>query len=391
MTVLITDHAALEAFCRGLAGSRYVTVDTEFMRDKTYWPRLCLVQLAGPEEAVAVDPLAPGMDLAPLHDLMADLAILKVFHAARQDIEIFFNATGQVPAPIFDTQVAAMVCGFGESASYETLAAKLAGAHIDKTSRFTDWSHRPLTERQLKYAIADVAHLRTVYEKLAAQLDRSGRHSWLDEEMAVLTDPATYRLDPAEAWRRLKVRSNNRRMLAMVRELAAWRETAAQQRDLPRSRIIRDEALLEIAAHAPRTVDELARTRGLGRGFAESRLGGEVLATVARVGRMPESAYPQPLPRRELPQGIGPLVELLRVLLKLRCEENHVASKLIADSEDLELIAADDDAPVPALRGWRAEIFGRDALDLKHGRLALTAAGKHIKLVRTDSAAAAAQ
>ena len=391
MTVMITDRAALEAFCRGLAGAAYVTVDTEFMRDKTYWPQLCLVQLAGPTGAVAVDPLAQGMDLAPLHALMSDPAILKVFHAARQDIEIFYNATGKVPAPIFDTQVAAMVCGFGESASYETLAAKLAGAHVDKTSRFTDWAHRPLTERQLKYAIADVAHLRTVYDKLSAQLDRSGRHGWLDEEMAVLTNPATYQLDPANAWRRLKVRSNNRQMLALVRELAAWRETAAQQRNLPRSRIIRDEALLEIAAHAPSSVDELARTRGLGKGFAEGRLGGEVLAAVARVAKLREEDYPPPAPRREPPQGIGPLVELLRVLLKLRCEENHVATKLVADSEDLEMIAADDGADVRALHGWRAEVFGKDALDLKHGRLALTAAGRRIKLVRTAVPAAAAQ
>lgn len=389
--LLIEDQEALAAFCRRQETAGFIAIDTEFMRDKTYWPQLCLVQLAGPAGAVAIDPLAQGMDLTPLHALMADPAILKVFHAARQDIEIFYNATGKVPAPIFDTQVAAMVCGFGESASYETLAARLAGAHIDKTSRFTDWARRPLTDRQLKYAIADVAHLRLVYEKLAAQLDRSGRHGWLDEEMAVLTNPATYRLDPANAWKRLKVRSNNRRMLALVRELAAWRETAAQQRNLPRSRIIRDEALLEIAAHAPADTDELARTRGLGKGFAEGKLGGEVLAVVARVATLSEADCPQPAPRRELPQGIGPLVELLRVLLKLRCEENHVATKLVADSEDLELIAADDQAPVRALQGWRAELFGKDALDLKHGRLALTAAGKRIKLVRTASAEAAAQ
>ncbi len=391
MTALISDRAGLDAFCRSIAGVPYVTVDTEFMRDRTYWPQLCLVQVASPAAAVAIDPLAPDMDLAPLYAVMNDSSILKVFHAARQDIEIFYNATGKVPVPIFDTQVAAMVCGFGESASYETLAAKLAGAHIDKTSRFTDWSHRPLTERQLKYAIADVAHLRMVYDKLSAQLDRTDRHGWLDEEMAVLTDPATYRLAPADAWKRLKVRSSNRRMLALVRELAAWRETAAQQRDLPRSRIIRDEALLEIAAHAPATIDELARTRGLGRGFAEGRFGGEVLAVVARVAKLPESDYPMPVPRRDLPQGIGPLVELLRVLLKLRCEEHHVAAKLVADSEDLELIAGDDAAPVRALHGWRAEIFGKDAIDLKHGRLALTAAGKRIKLVRTAGATAVAQ
>jgi len=391
MDLLITETAALADFCRQIAGSAYITVDTEFMRDKTYWPQLCLVQVAGPNQSAAIDPLAPGIDLKPLFELMADLKLLKVFHAARQDIEIFFNLMGQVPGPIFDTQVAAMVCGFGESVSYETLAAKLAGATIDKSSRFTDWAHRPLTERQLTYALADVIHLRVAYEKLAARLDKTGRHSWLDEEMAVLTDPATYRLDPATAWRRLKVRSSNRRMLALVRELAAWRETAAQQRNLPRSRIVRDESLLEIAAHAPRSADELGRSRGLGKGFAEGKLGPEILAIVARVITMPPSEYPEPLPRRDPPPGIGPLIDLLRVLLKLRAEENDVAFRLIADSEDLELIAADDHAEVRALQGWRAEIFGKDALDLKHGRLALTAEGKRIKLVRAAADAAAAQ
>jgi len=322
---------------------------------------------------------------------MDEPKVLKVFHAARQDLEIFYNLNGKVPAPIFDTQVAAMVCGFGESASYETLAGRLAGAQIDKSSRFTDWSSRPLTERQVQYALADVTHLRKVYEKLAAQLDKSGRHSWLDEEMAVLCDPATYRLDPALAWRRIKVRSNNRRMLALVRELATWREISAQTRNLPRNRLLREESLLEIAAHAPANVEELARTRGMGRGFAEGKLGAEVLEVVARVKAIPESQYPEPPPRNDPPPGIGPLTDLLRVLLKLRCEENGVATKLVADSEDLEMIAADDGAEVRALQGWRGEIFGKDALDLKHGRLALTAEGKRIKLVRTSPPAAAAQ
>jgi len=373
MTPLIADNAALEAFCRSLEGAAYVAVDTEFMRDKTYWPQLCLVQVAGPDTAAAIDPLAQGLSLAPLLKLMDDPKVLKVFHAARQDLEIFYNLNGKVRAPIFDTQVAAMVCGFGESASYETLAGKLAGAAIDKSSRFTDWASRPLTERQVQYALADVTHLRKVYEKLAAQLDKSGRHSWLDEEMAVLRDPATYRLDPALAWRRLKVRSGNRRMLALVRELAAWREISAQQRNLPRNRLLRDESLLEIAAHAPKNADEMARTRGMGRGFAEGKLGGEVLAVIERVLAMPESQYPVPPPRRDPPPGIGPLTDLLRVLLKLRCEENDVAPKLVADSEDLEIIAADDKAEVRALHGWRAEIFGNDALELKHWRLALPA------------------
>ncbi len=391
MTPLIDSTEALDSFCRKHEGEPFVTVDTEFMRDKTYWPQLCLVQVAGPHDAAAIDPLAPGISLEPLLKLMDDPKVLKVFHAARQDLEIFYNLNGKVPAPIFDTQVAAMVCGFGESASYETLAGRLAGAQIDKSSRFIDWAGRPLTERQVNYALADVTYLRKVYEKLAAQLDQSGRHSWLDEEMAVLCDPATYLLDPALAWRRIKVRSNNRRMLALVRELAAWREIAAQARNLPRNRLLREESLLEIAAHAPADVGELARTRGLGRSFAEGKLGAEVLAVVARVKATPESQYPEPEPRREVPPGIGPLTDLLRVLLKLRCEENNVAAKLVADSEDLEMIAADDGAHVRALHGWRAEIFGKDALDLKHGRLALTAAGKRIKLARTAPPAAAAQ
>jgi ribonuclease D len=388
---LIADTDALAAFCRRQAGAEYVTVDTEFMRDKTYWPQLCLVQIAGPEEAAAIDPLAPGIDLSPLFALMAEPGVLKVFHAARQDIEIFYNLTGAVPKPLFDTQVAAMVCGFGDAVSYENLANKLAGAHIDKSSRFTDWSQRPLTERQLQYALADVGPLRTVYDKLSARLAKSGRASWLDEEMAVLVDPATYRQDPAEAWRRFKVRSNNRRLLALVRELATWRENAAQQKNLPRNRLLRDEAVLEIAAHAPQTVADLARTRGLGRSFAEGRFGAEILAVVARVLALPESQYPPAPPRHEAPPGVGPLVDLLRVLLKLRCEENGVAQKLVADTEDLEQIAASDAAQVRALHGWRAEVFGHDALDLKHGRLGLTAAGKRIKLVRIGATAEAAQ
>jgi len=389
--MLIDTTEGLAAFCERQTRADYITVDTEFMRDKTYWPLLCLVQIAGPEAAAAIDPLASGLDLAPLFALMAEPRVLKVFHAARQDIEIFVNMMGAVPSPLFDTQVAAMVCGFGDAVSYETLAGKLAGAHIDKSSRFTDWAHRPLTERQLNYALSDVVPLRSAYEKLAQRLEKTGRAHWLGEEMGELTDPATYRQDPAEAWRRLKIRSNNRRLLALVRELAAWRESAAQQRNLPRNRLLRDEAILEIAAHAPSDVAELARTRGLGRNFAEGRLGGEILATVKRVLALPESAYPVPPPRHEPPPGIGPLVDLLRVLLKLRSEEHDVAQKLVADTEDLERIAADDNAPVRALHGWRAEIFGRDALDLKHGRLALTAAGKKAKLVRLAAASEAAQ
>jgi ribonuclease D len=377
----ISDTASLASFCDRMSAEAFITVDTEFMRDKTYWPILCLVQVAGGSEAAAIDPLADGIDLKPLLDLMANERVLKVFHAARQDIEIVYNMSGAVPLPLFDTQVAAMVCGFGDSVSYETLAGKLAGARIDKSSRFTDWAHRPLTARQTEYALADVVHLRPVYEKLRANLERSGRGPWLDEEMETLTDPAIYRLDPAESWRRFKPRSGNRRFLAVLRELAAWRETAAQQRDLPRNRILRDESILEIAAHAPSNVAELSRSRGLGKGISEGKFGTEILAAIGRALALPESAYPELPQRHEPPPGIGPLVDLLRVLLKYRCEESGVAQKLVANSDDLEMIAADDGAPVRALTGWRRELFGRDALDLKQGRIALTAAGKRVSLV----------
>jgi ribonuclease D len=388
---LITDTAALAAFCARHETADYVAVDTEFMRDKTYWPLLCLVQVAGPEEAAAIDALAASLDLKPLLDLMANRKVLKVFHAARQDIEIFYNLAGSVPQPLFDTQVAAMVCGFGEAASYETLVSKLAGAGLDKSSRFTDWSNRPLTERQLSYALADVVHLRKVYEKLCARLEKTGRLSWVDEEIAELTDPATYRIEPAESWRRFKLRGANRRLLAVLKELAAWREIAAQQRNIPRSRILRDDSVLDLAAHAPATIADLARTRGLPRGVAEGRLGGEILAAIKRGRELPEDAIPSLPHRADAPPGLGPLVDLLRVLLKLRAEENDVAQRLVANAEDLEAIAASDDAGVRALHGWRHEIFGKDALDLKHGRLALTARGRKIRLVPLpDDAAAAA-
>ncbi|MGE0718985.1 MAG: ribonuclease D [Alphaproteobacteria bacterium] len=378
---LIADPDSLAAFCSRQAAADFIAVDTEFMRDKTYWPQLCLVQVAGPDEAAAIDPLAPGMDLAPLVALMDEPRIVKVFHAARQDIEIFFHMTGRIPEPLFDTQVAAMVCGFGESVSYETLASKLAGARIDKSSRFTDWAQRPLTQRQLTYALSDVTHLRPSYEKIRRRLEKSGRGEWLDEEMNTLLDPGTYRLEPAEAWRRFKVRGGSARFLAVLKEVAAWRERTAQEKNLPRGRMLRDEAVLEIAAHHPRTVDELARTRGLGKGLAEGRYGGEILEAVARALDLPDADLPKPPPREDTPPGLGPLVELLRVLLKMKCEDAEVAQKLVASADDLERIAASDAADVPAMHGWRRDIFGQHALALKHGRLALTARGKSIAVV----------
>jgi ribonuclease D len=378
---LITDSAALAGFCERQKGADYITVDTEFMRERTYWPILCLVQVAGPKEAVAIDALAPGIDLQPLLALMADSAILKVFHAARQDLEIFYHLAEAVPEPLFDTQVAAMVCGFGDSVSYETLVRKLAGTGLDKASRFTDWAHRPLTERQIKYALEDVIHLRTVYERMQQRLAKNGRAAWFSEEMAALADATLYRTEPAEAWHRFRLRGRaDSRFLGVLRALAAWRETAAQQRDLPRQRILRDEALLEIATHAPRSIETLARTRSLGKGIAEGRLGKEILDAIAAglADPDPPPAVPQ---KAQNPPGLGPLIELLRVLLKQRCEDFEVAQKLVASADDLEAIAADDDADVPALSGWRREVFGGDALALKHGTLALTAGRNRIELV----------
>jgi ribonuclease D len=379
---LITDTRTLADLCRRLRTAPYVTVDTEFLRDTTYWPKLCLVQLGGPEEVAAVDALAEGLDLQPLFELLRDERILKVFHSGRQDMEIFHNLMdGDLPHPIFDTQVAAMVCGFGEQVGYDTLARKITGAQIDKASRFADWSKRPLTDKQLNYALSDVTHLRQIYDHLKRELDKSGRARWLDEEMAILTDPATYRQDPADAWQRLKSRSNDRKYLAVLREVAAWREREAQSRDVPRNRVLRDEQIQDIAAHAPRDQQTLARTRGLGADFARGRLGSGVLDAVETALALPKGERPEPSAKPDLPSGIGPLIELLKVLLKAKCEEHGVAQKLVATSADLERIAADDAAEVAALRGWRREVFGDAALALKHGKLALAAKDRKVRLI----------
>ncbi len=384
---VITTSEALAEFCRTLSKSAFVTVDTEFIRDTTYWSQLCLVQLADDDEARAVDVLAPGIDLAPLFELMADSRVLKVFHAARQDVEIFVNLTGTVPEPIFDTQVAAMVCGFGDSVGYEALVSKLAGATIDKSSRFTDWARRPLTDRQIRYALDDVTHLRTVYEKLARRLKDNGRLSWLEEELGTLTNLATYALHPDDAWRRLKrIRSTKPEFLGALRAVAAWRETEAQTRDVPRSRVVRDDVLIEIAANRPANAADLARIRGVGRDFAAGRHGRALLqAVVDGIARPVHDGSGQ---RGGGQRAAGPVVDLLKVLLKMRCDEKGVAQRLVASSADLERIAAEDDADVAALRGWRREIFGADALALKNGRLGVALDGGKLALFepRSDEA-----
>jgi len=377
---LITTTDDLAAFCKPLANAEFVAVDTEFMRERTYWPKLCLAQVAGPDDAAAIDALAEGIDLSPLDELMANSRVLKVFHAARQDLEIFYLRMNKVPTPLFDTQVAAMVCGHGEAASYESLATRLAKAKIDKSSRFTDWSRRPLSERQITYALSDVTHLRVVYEKLRRQLEKTDRLGWIAEEMAVLNDPSTYRADPELAWRRLKPRGASPRLLGTLKEVAAWRERTAQRIDIPRQRLLRDEQLLEIASHAPKTIEELALTRGLGRGFAEGWQGREIMEAIEKARRMPDSE----LPTRDRPaeqfRAPGAVVDLLRTLLRLKAEQADVAARLVASADELDRLAAGK-RDLHLLHGWRNEIFGKDAVDLIEGRLALALDGERAKLL----------
>ena len=385
---LITTTDALADFCKPLADAEFITVDTEFMRERTYWPKLCLAQVAGPEDAAAIDALAEGIDLSPLDELMANPRVLKVFHAARQDLEIFYLRMNKVPQPLFDTQVAAMVCGHGEAASYESLATKLAKAKIDKSSRFTDWSRRPLSERQITYALSDVTHLRLVYEKLKRELDRTGRLSWIAEEMAVLNEPGTYRADPELAWRRLKPRGASPRLLAVLREVAAWRERTAQRIDIPRQRLLRDEQLLEIASHAPKSTEELGMTRGLGRGFAEGWQGRELLEAIEKARSLPDSELPVRDKAPEQLRAPGAVVDLLRTLLRLKAEQAGVAGRLVASADELDRLAAGK-RDVAVLRGWRKEVFGADAVDLIEGRLALALEGENPRLIRLDAAAPA--
>jgi len=379
---LITTTAELEAFCARVRGEPYLTVDTEFMRDRTYYPKLCLVQVGAAAGAVAIDPLASGIALAPLSALLADPAILKVMHAARQDLEIFWRLDGRLPAPLFDTQIAAMVCGYGEEVGYETLATRIARARIDKSSRFADWAARPLREAQLRYALDDVIHLRTIYEALAAELERSGRRAWLDDEHAGLLDPRHYETRPEDAWKRLKLRSREPRFVATVQRLAAWREREAQARDVPRARVLRDEILLELAAARPRDLDSL---RALPRLSLDRASAQAVVETIREAMALPPDALPRLEPPRSLPAHVGPLVDVLRMLLKLRCEAERVAPKMIAGTADLEAIAQDDDADVPALKGWRRHVFGEAALAMKHGRLAVTVRDRKVVLVEAGA------
>ncbi|MFC4270249.1 ribonuclease D [Sneathiella chungangensis] len=378
---IITTTAALEDLVSRFEAHPYFTIDTEFLRESTFWPILCLVQLATEDESAIVDPMAKGIDLAPLFRLLQNEKILKVFHAGRQDLEIFHHLNGEVPRPIFDTQVAAMVCGFGDSVGYDTLVSKITGKGIDKSSRFTDWSRRPLSDRQLTYAEADVTHLRDVYKHLAKKLKERGREEWVTSEMEILLSPDTYFMPPENAWTRIKARNHHPKFLGILQAVAAWRERQAHRQDIPRNRILRDEALIEIASNPPKDPETLSHVRGIGHKFAEGKMGQGLLEAVQEGVALPADQAPR-LPRKAPPsKGTGPLMELLRVLLKLRCEENEVAQKLVCNMADLERIAADDTADVPALKGWRRRVFGEDALKLKHGKIALSSEDGKIRII----------
>ncbi len=375
---VITKTSDLAAACKRLSAHDYVTVDTEFLRESTFWPKLCVIQMAGPDMAFIVDALAPGLSLDPFFELMGDTSVIKVFHAARQDIEIVFHLGKLIPAPLFDTQVAAMVCGFGDSISYDQLVYKVTGAKIDKSSRFTDWARRPLTSKQLEYALADVTHLRDAYQFLKANLAEQNRTNWVQDEMKILSSEGTYRTDPENAWQRLKMRVRKPIELAVMMEVAAWREREAQSRDVPRNRVIKDDAIYEIASQQPDTQEALSRLRTIPKGFERSRAGDEIMKAVQRAKALPKDKMPRLPKGKPAPDGSAAAVDLLKVLLKLVSEAHGVAAKVIATVDDLEKIAADDNADVAALQGWRRELFGDVALKLKRGDVALAFQGRQI-------------
>ena len=367
---LISKTSDLDAACARLAKHDFITLDTEFMRETTFFSKLCLIQLASVEEDVLIDPLADGLDMSSFYALMRNSAVLKVLHAGRQDIEIFWHSDQCIPNPVFDTQIAAMVCGYGDSVSYEQLVHDLAKARIDKSSRFTDWSQRPLSVSQMHYARSDVTHLRTVYQALQAQLLENGRSHWLEDEMQILTSPATYDLHPQDAWQRLRGRLRKPRDLGLLMELCSWRENEARERNVPRSRVIKDDAIMDLVTSSPRSVEALGRLRSLPSGFERSRAAAEILVAIEKGIAVDPKTLPV-LEKTERRNGNGATVELLKVLLKMVSEKEGVAAKVLATTDDLEAIAHDDEANVPALQGWRKPVFGDHALALKHGKLAL--------------------
>lgn len=379
---MIETTADLAAACKELAKSDFITIDTEFLRETTFWPELCLIQMASPTVEVLVDPLAKDIDLAPFFELMANPDVLKVFHAARQDIEIIFNRGNLIPHPIFDTQVAAMVCGFGDSVSYDQLISRTKNVHIDKSSRFTDWSRRPLSDKQLEYALADVTHLRDAYLYLKAELEREGRASWLREEMDILESRETYDIHPDDAWQRLKLRLRKPQELAILKYVAAWREREARSRNVPRSRVLKDDAIYEIAQQQPKDAEALGRLRTIPKGWERSATGAAVLEAVNTALALPRSEMPHVPRQAQPPEGAAAAVELLKVLLKLISEKHGVAPKVIANSDDLDRIAAEGEtAEVAAMHGWRRDLFGEPALQLIRGEIALRFAGRKVETV----------
>ncbi|WP_127523928.1 ribonuclease D [Mesorhizobium sp. Z1-4] len=385
---VITTQAELETAIETLRKSDFVTVDTEFIRETTFWPELCLIQMASPDAAYLIDPLAPGIDLAPFFALMADEAVLKIFHAARQDIEIIFHLGDLIPHPVFDTQVAAMVCGFGDSVSYDQLVNKITGERIDKSSRFTDWRRRPLSDKQLEYALADVTHLIDVYRHLAAELERENRAHWLNEEMEVLTARQTYDPNPDDAWKRLKLRNAKPQQLAIAISIAAWREREARERNVPRGRILKDDALVEISQQMPATTEALGRLRAVPRGWERSSAAAGLMEAITAALAIPKDDLPKPQRHRPNPEGANAAAELLKVLLKLVAEREGVAPKVLASSDDIDRIAASgEEAEVAALSGWRREVFGDRALQLVRGEIAIRFQDRRIEVFDLPAAA----
>lgn len=381
---IITNTKDLAAACAKCAEHTYCTVDTEFLRESTFWPILCLVQMACPDDEWIIDVQAEGIDLAPFFELMGNKSVVKVFHAARQDVEIIYKLAGIIPTPIFDSQVAAMVCGYGDSISYDQLVYKITGTSLDKSSRFTDWSKRPLSEKQLTYALADVTHLRDVYNSLNANLKEQDRSHWVAEEMEILTSPETYDMPPENAWKRLKMRARKPRELAVMQHVAQWREETARANDVPRGRVIRDDAIYDICSRQPSNMQKLSELRGLSRGFDKNRYGESLLSAIAKAKAIPDAELPK-IPRpKQAPEGCQAATEMLKVLLKVTVEKYGVAAKIIATVDDLEKIAADDEADVSALKGWRKELFGNQALDLKNGRIALGYKNKSVQIIKTS-------
>lgn len=379
----INETSALELFCKQAQSNTFITIDTEFIRETTYWPELCLIQVATENEAVLIDPLSSGLELYPLFELLRNENVTKVFHSARQDIEIFYHLTGELPNNLFDTQIAAMVCGFGASIGYEALVQKYTKAKIDKSSRYTNWAQRPLSQKQQEYAISDVTHLRTIYQKLHEKITTEDRYHWLEDELKVLNDPNTYSIDPYSVWQKVRVRSPKPRMLAILRELAAWREMKAQQMNVPRGRVLRDDVLVELSAAAPTNSDELNRMRGLTSNIVQNEAS-SILEKIKVGKELPIEDCPKTRRIKEEVPGVNALIEMLKLLLIIKADKYHVAAKMIATSDDLEEIARSQDPQVPALEGWRNEVFGEAAMKLKRGEVAIGIVNDRISLIEVE-------